>query len=297
MTNKRNMDKGILTNIDMKRSEYKALYWIMFSVLIVWCVTICVFPVVWIMLSGFKNPQEMYAIPAKLLPDRIELSKIAHVWNEMKFYKYYLSTFIMSVGSVAFTIVICGLGGYVLSRLKPRGSKIVFTIFFSLMLMPGTMRTVPLYMTFKDFPYLHINMLNSFLPLWLMAASDIFNIILFKNFFDGISNQILEAARVDGASNIRIFFQIVLPLSLPVFWTVAIFTFNAAFGQFFWPFLLISEKEMTVLGVQVFKLKNSTFSMDYQMLALLFAMVPQLIIFAIFQRQIVGGVNVGGVKG
>ncbi|MBO5060986.1 MAG: carbohydrate ABC transporter permease [Clostridia bacterium] len=297
MADKRNMDKGVLTNIDMKRPRYKALYWTMLAILIIWSVGICVFPVVWVMLTGFKTPQEMYAIPATLFPENFELSKIVRVWNEMKFYKYYLSTFIMSAGAVVFTLVICGLGGYVLSRLKPRGSKIVFAVFFWLMLMPGTMRTVPLYMTFKDFPYLHINMLNSYLPIWLMAAADIFNIILFKNFFDGISNQILEAARVDGASNIRIFFQIILPLSLPVFWTVAIFTFNGNFGQFFWPFLLISEKEMTVLGVQLFNLKNSTFSMDYQMLALLFAMIPQLIIFAVFQRQIIGGVNVGGVKG
>lgn len=291
------MDKGILTNIDMKRTKYKVLYYSMLTFLVVWCLGICLFPVVWILLSGFKTPAEMNAMPPTLLPKNIDLRKIGKVWTEMKFYKYYISTFVMSAGSVGFTVIICGLAGYVLSRLKPRGSKIVFTIFFWLMLMPSTMRTVPLYMTFKDFPYIHINMLNSFLPIWLMAAADIFNIILFKNFFDGISKQIIEAARVDGASNLRIFFKIILPLSLPVFWTVAIFTFNGAFGQYFWPYLLISDKNMTVLGVQVFKMNTSTFSVDYQMLALLFSMIPQLVIFIIFQRQIIGGVNVGGVKG
>ncbi len=297
MRNNRNMDKGVLTNVDMKRGKYKFLYWLIFAVLLIWGVGICLLPVIWVMLSGFKSPQEMYAIPASFLPKSLDLSKIIRVWNEMKFYRYYLSTMIMACGAVVFTIIICGLAGYVLSKLKPRGSKIVFAIFFWLMLVPSTMRTVPLYMTFKEFPLLHINMLNSYFPIWLMSAADIFSIILFKNFFDGISMQIVEAARVDGASNTRIFFAIILPLSLPVFWTVAIFTFNGQFGQFFWPFLLISDKEKTVIGVQLYKMKKSTFTMDYQMLALFFSMIPQLLIFALFQRQLIGGVNVGGVKG
>lgn len=293
----KNMDKGILTNIDMKRKKYKVLYWAMFAFLLIWGVGICLFPVFWVIISGFKTPQEMYKIPATLMPDKIDLAKVAKVWNDMKFYRFYISTTIMALGAVVFTLVICGLAGYVLSRLKPKGSKIIFTIFFWVMMMPGTMRTVPLYMTFIDVPYLHVNLSDTYLPMWLMAATNIFNIILFKNFFDGISMQIVEAARVDGASNMTIFMRIMLPLSLPVFWTVAIFTFNGEFGNFFWPLLMINKPEMTVLGVQVYKLKTSTFTVDYQMLALIFTMLPQIIIFSLFQRQIIGGVNVGGVKG
>ncbi len=292
-----NMNKGILTNVDMKQNKYKTLYWLMFALLLIYGLVICVFPVVWIMLSGFKDVQEMYAVPATLFPKTFDLSKIARVWNEMKFYKYYISTFIMAGGAVASVLIISGFAGYVLSRLKPRGTKLIFVLFFWVMLMPGTMRTVPLYMTFKDFPLLHINLLNTYWPIWLMAATNTFDIILFKNFFDGISKSVMEAAKIDGANTLTIFFKIMLPLSIPVFLIVALFTFNSQLGQFFWPFLLISKSDMTVLGVQIYKLRTSNYTMDYQMLALLFAMIPQLIIFAVFQKQMIGGINVGGVKG
>ncbi len=292
----KNMDKGILTNSDMKKTKYKILYAIMVFLMIIYCL-ISVLPVVWIMLSGFKDVKEMYAVPATLLPKKIDLSKLGRVWTELKFYKYYGNTFLMAIGSVISNIVISGLAGYVLSRLKPKGTKFMLAVIFWLMLLPGTMSTVPLYMEFKSMPLIGINLLETYWPIWLMSGANAFNIILFKNFFDGISSSLIEAAWIDGANNTRIFFKIIIPLSTPVFIVVAMFTFNGQIGNFFWPYLLISSKEKTVLGVQLYKMKSSTYTMDYQMLALLFSVIPQIVIFAIFQKQIMGGVNIGGVKG
>lgn len=292
----KHLNKGILTDADLKRPKYKFLYWSMFVFLVLYCFT-CGFPVIWILLSGFKDVKEMYSIPSSLFPKRIDLRKLLEVWKSMKFYKYYINTFIMSAGSVISDIIICGLAGYSLSRLKPVGTNLILAIFFWVLLMPGTMRTVPLYKTFINFPVLNVNLSESFVPIWLMAAANVFDIILFKNFFDGISKSLVEAAQIDGAENMSIFFRIILPLSTPVFLTVTIFTFNGSIGQFFWPYLLISNKDLTVLGVQLFNMKSSTFTMDYQMLALIFSILPQVIVFLIFQKKIIGGVNVGGVKG
>lgn len=292
----KNMDKGILTNSDMKKAKYKVLYGVMLLIMIIYSL-MSFLPVLWIILSGFKDVKEMYSIPATLLPKKIEFSKIIKVWNELKFYKYYVNTFIMALGAVVSTIVISGLAGYVLSRLKPKGTKALLMIIFWIMLIPGTMSTVPLYLEFKKMPLIGINLLDSYWPIWLMSAANAFNIILFKNFFDGISNSIIEAAWIDGASNIKIFFKIIVPLSAPVFIVVGMFTFNGQIGSFFWPYLLISAKEKTVLGVQLYKMKTSSLTMDYQMLALLFSIIPQIIIFGIFQKNIMGGINVGGVKG
>ncbi len=292
----KNMDKGILTNSDMKKPKYKILYTCMILFMIVYCV-ISVLPVVWIMLSGFKDVKEMYAVPATFLPKKIELSKLGRVWTELKFYKYYGNTFLMAIGAVVSNIVISGLAGYVLSRLKPKGTKLMLAVIFWIMLLPGTMSTVPLYMEFKSMPLIGVNLLETYWPIWLMSGANAFNIILFKNFFDGISSSLIEAAWIDGANNAKIFFKIIIPLSTPVFIVVGMFTFNGQIGNFFWPYLLISSKEKTVLGVQLYKMKSSTYTMDYQMLALLFSVIPQIIIFAIFQKQIMGGINIGGVKG
>lgn len=290
------MENGILTNIDMKKTRYKLLYTAIVLMIAIYCV-ISVLPVLWILLSGFKDVKEIYTIPIKFIPKQIDLGKLATIWTEMKVYKYYGNTFIMSIGSVLATCIADGFAGYALSRIKPKGSKFIFTMLFWIMLMPGTMRTVPLYMEFKEFPLFGINMLNTFWPIWLISGANIFYIILFKNFFDGISSSLIEAAKIDGASDMKIYVKIILPLSLPVFMTVAIFTFNGQFGTFFWPYLTISKEELTVLGVFMFKLKSSRFTLDYQMLAILFSILPQLIIFIIFQKRIIGGINIGGVKG
>lgn len=292
----KNMDKGALTNADMKQPKYKIMYAVIFVIMTIYCI-ISFFPVVWVLLSGFKDVKEMYSVPASLLPKSLDITKLGRVWNEMKFYKYYANTFIMASGSVATELIVSGLAGYVLSRLKPKGTKIMLALIFWIMLLPSTMRTVPLYMEFKSMPILGINLLETYWPIWLMAGANAFNIILFKNFFDGISESLIEAAWLDGCSDIVLFFKIIIPLSVPVFITVATLSFNNQLGQFFWPYLLISEKEKTVLGVQLFKMKTSTYTMDYQMLALIFTVAPQILIFSLFQKQIVGGVNVGGVKG
>ncbi len=290
------MDKGALTNVDMKKIKYKILYICIFAFIALCCIVSFV-PVIWILLSGFKDIKEIYTVPASFFPKNIDLSKIAKVWSEMRFYKYYANTFIMSIGSVVVDLIVSGFAGYVLSRLQPKGSRIVLAIIFWIMLMPGTMRTVPLYMEFKSLPLLGLNLLETYWPIWLMAGANAFNIILFKNFFDGISKSLIEAAWIDGCSDIKLFFKIIVPLSVPVFITVATFGFNSQFGQFFWPYLLISSKEKSVIGLQIYKMKSSTYTLDYQMLALIFAIAPQILVFAVLQKYIVGGVSVGGVKG
>ena len=287
----KNMDKGILRSSDMKQKKYQVLYFIMVLIMICYGL-IVVIPSLWMILSGFKGVAEMYQKPTHFFPQQIHLSKLLDVWNQLSFYKYYINTAIMAIGAVIFDVVVNGFAGYVLSRLKPRGAKAVYWLVVLLMLFPATMSTVPLYISFKN-----VGMLNSYLPIWLMAASNMFNIVLFKTSFDSISNSIVEAARIDGASDLRIFFNIILPLSVPVIMTVSIFTFNGQFGNFFWPYLLISDTEKMTLGIWLYKVKSSNLTMDYQMITMLFAIVPQLVIFMLFSRYIIGGVNVGGVKG
>lgn len=296
MKQKKSNHFGILSESELHQPKYKLLYGIIVLFLCL-MVLVNVVPTLWIMLSGFKDVKEMYAIPATFFPKEIKFSKLLEVWNKMSFYKYYINTFIMAGGCVLFNILFCGFAGYVLSKLKPAGSGLIFVLCVWVMMLPGTTRTVPIYMIIKDFPIFHFNMLDSYLPLWLMAAANTFSIILFKNFFDGISPALVESARIDGANDFRIFFQIIVPLSVPIFTVSALLTFNNQLGQFFWPYLLIQDKSKTVLGVQIFKLKSSNYTMDYQMIALLFSLIPQLIIFAIFQKQIIGGLNLGGVKG
>lgn len=291
-----NMNYGILCSSDMKRRKYRVLYAGLVLFMVICCLCV-ILPVAWMLLSGFKEPAELIARETTFFPKQIKLSKIAVVWKRMKFYSTYLNTIIMALGAVIADVVVNGLAGYVLSRLKPRGSKFYFAFVTTLMMLPATVSMVPNYMTFKSFPYLNFSLINTFWPIWMMAAVNMFNILLFKTSFDAISNSLIEAAKIDGASSFNIFFKIVVPLSVPVITTVALFTFNGQFGNFFWPYLLVTDKAKEVIGIKLFNMKSGNFTLDYQLLAVFFSLLPQLLIFILFQKQIVGGINIGGVKG
>ncbi len=290
-------ETSILAATDLKSLRYKILYWVLFGILVL--IALCsVIPTIWAVLFGFKGSQEIYAVPTTFFPKQFSLISIYDAWQALQFGPNIISTLIVSLGNVAFTLVICGLGGYVLSRLKPKGAKTIFVIVVWTMMMPSHVRMVPLFMEFIDFPVIHVNMMNSYLPLWLMAAANSFNIMLFKNHFDSVSMALVEAARLDGCNNIRIFSSIMVPLSVPIIAFVAITCINGAWSEFFWPYLVLNDVKLQTLPVRIFLLKSKPqIKMNTYMMGLTFACVPPAVLFAIFQKKIMGGINIGGVKG
>ena len=168
------------------------------------------------------------------------------------------------------------------------------------MILPSVGTTVPLFMTFKRGIIPGFSLLNTYWPIWFMAGASMFNIILFKTNFDGVPSSLIEAAKIDGATNMNIFLKIMIPLSIPVIMTVSLFTFNGQFGNFFWPNLIITDEKLYTLGVQVYrmqKITNARITDDIKMMGIIFAVLPQVLIFSLFQKHIIGGMNLGGVKG
>lgn len=290
------MDKGILTYSDMRQPKYIALYIVFVLIMLAYCLIVFA-PTLWVLVTGFKDTAEIYARPVKFFPEEFHISKLGEAWQRMNFGRCYINTTIMSLGSVLVDVVVCGLAGYVLSRVKPKGSGFVHALCVALMMLPANMRMVPLYKEFINFPIGHFNMMNTYFPIWLMSGATLFDIILFKTSFDNVSISLVEAAKIDGAGNFKIFTSVVLPLSVPIVITVAIFSFNSHFGAFFWPLLTLKNENVSVLGLKLYQIRNSTMNMDYKMLAILFSILPQMLIFALFQKYIIGGINLGGVKG
>lgn len=291
-----NKRTGIILATELKKVKYKIIYWIMFSFLLT-AVFISVLPAIWIMLSGFKEVKEIYSIPPTLLPKKIEISKIAEVWKHLNIGKYYFNSFVLVIGEVFFSIVVNALGGYVISRIKPKGSKLVFAIIVWVMLMPSAGRLVPIYMEIVNFPLLHIDMTDTYLPMWLMAGASCFNLLLFKNFFDSISISLVESAKIDGATDLKIFLRIMIPLSMPIVAYVGITAAIGGWGAFFWPNIVLDDQNLIPIATKLYKMKTEQVAMDEYFLALIFSIIPIFLIFAVFQKQIMGGINVGGVKG
>ena len=292
---------GILNSYDLKTFKGKLMYWIMFLILAMF-VVVSVLPTLWMITTALKDTQEIYNQPYSFFPNDMSLSticrKLSIAWSELKFGKSIFNTLILSIGEWIVGIAFCSLGGYAISKLRPTGSRLIFTIILWVMLMPSSVRTVPLYMTFVKFPIGGISLMNTYWPMMLMAAANCFNIMLFKNTFDGIPNSYIEAAEIDGAGYMYIFVKVIIPLAMPVLIYTSISYLSAAWGDFFFPYLLLTDSRMHTLPVKTYLMKNNNvIKMNTYMLGLIISSIPTFIIFVLFQRKIVGGINVGGVKG
>lgn len=293
-----NNGSGLLNFMDFKTTRYKLLYACMVGIMVVLAL-ICLLPVVWVFLSGFKSTAEMYRVPATFFPESIDLNRITEIWEKLRFEKYIVNSLIIIVGCWMFDITMNGLAGYVLARVRPKGYALLETLIFWTMLLPG-ISMIPLYMTFVDAPIIHTNLIGTFWPIWLMAGANAFNIFLFRNFFNGIPRDYFEAARIDGCTNLGIFFRIVIPLSKPLIAVVSIMSVTASWSNFMWPYLVLGNTDYEPVSVMIYQVTSSisaTFQDNQIMLTIVLSTLPPMILYALFSKYIIGGVNMSGIKG
>lgn len=294
---------GMLSTSDLKSFKGKLLYWTFFAILVIVAI-VSLLPAIWTVSTSFKDTQEIYN-SFTFFPKEFSFGKavtrITESWEYLQLGDAFINTVIMSVGDLLMNVVVCGLGGYVLSKLKPKGYKFIFVLVVWTMMMPSQIRLVPNYITYLHFPFVQdngmgINLLDTYWPMWFAAGADTFAVLLYKNAFDGLSNSYVEAAKIDGCSNIGIFLKIMLPLAMPVVIYQSINVLNGAWSNFFTPLLVLDEK--TVLPLALYRLRSDpSVEMNTMFMSFVFASLPTFILFLIFQKRIMGGVNVGGVKG
>ncbi|MGN0178613.1 MAG: carbohydrate ABC transporter permease [Monoglobaceae bacterium] len=287
-----NKTEGLLNWNDLKHGKYKAAYWFMYACLLLLSL-VCLLPIIWMVMQGFMTPKEIYAVPPKFLPQSFDFGKILRVWKKAKLYKSFVNSGCLIVGCLAADVFFNGLCGYFLAKIRAKGHGILNYIIFWSMMLPG-ISMVPLYCALAD-----MNLLGSFVPLWLRCGAQAFNVMLFRNFFMGIPNEYMEAAKMDGCSNLGIFTRIILPLSKPIVAVVSIFCILGTWGDFFWPYLVLGNTSREPVAVFTYRLTQgvSYIMEDEKMLLLTLIAIPPLIIFAFLSKHIMGGLNMSGIKG
>lgn len=286
---------GLISSIDLKSKRYKVLFGVLFAIMVL-LTLICMLPPLWVILSAAKDNAEFYSTPPTIIPHSFNWHKLVDKWKEYSFGRYYLNTVYVTVGSIISSVFFNGFAGYVLSKLKPHGVGLLFGLVMATLMVPSSVSMVTTYKNIIDFPILHFNLLNTFWPMWMMAGANAFMIIVYKSFFDGIPTSFIEAANLDGCSDIDVFFRIVLPLSKPVIGTSIILTMNGTWGDFFWPYMVLKDKNLYTVIVQVYNLQGWLASNDVIVL-LTFAVLPPIVIFCFFQKYIMQGFTMSGIKG
>jgi multiple sugar transport system permease protein len=293
MARLKDKDFGIISSQDLKNPFRRGMYYL----LVAFCIIVaffCLAPILWVMTSSLKDIKEFVSVPPTIIPRSFHPDKIIKVWKAMDFGKYYINSLISVSGSIVCAVLFNGLTGYALSVLKPKGSKVILTLILVSLMVPATTSLVPVYKNIVTF-----KMVDSFLPLWLSYGANAFNVLLYKSFFDGIPRSMVEAARIDGCNDFMLFFKIILPLSKSINAVVVIFSLNAAWSDFILPMLVLSDqnKATVILKLYSMALGNSTFPVDYRMLASFFALIPPVILFILFQKHITKGLTFTGIKG
>lgn len=281
---------GIIRNFDLKRSNVRFFYNFVIGFGI-FAILLGVAPLVWVLLSSLKDIKE-FVRESTILPKTWQFSKFAQTWNELKFMRYYRNSFISVIGSVIAAVTFNGLLGYALSRIKPVGSKVVYALVMWGLLIPATTSVVPLFINIT-----RVGLAGTFWPLWLSIGANAFYVILFKNFFDSLPKSLIEAAKIDGCTDMYIFRTIAIPLSQAIVMVVIMYAVNAAWSDFLLPYLILNNTGLETVMVRLFQFRNSRYN-DVQILrAIIYVMAPPIVLFFVFQKQITQVTMQSGIKG
>lgn len=275
-------------DLHSKRVKLLCLLIILFCAFLV---VISVFPALWVFLAGFKDIKQFRKNPT-LLPDTFDFSVFVTTWNNLKFLKYYINSFIVVGGSVICAVFFNGLLAYGLGILKPKGHKIVFGLIMWSLLIPTTTSIVALFVNINK-----IGLNQSFLPLWLAIGANAFYVIMFKQFFESLPGELLEAAKLDGCGVLHIFLQIVIPLSKPIVMVIIIFSITASWSDFLLPYLVLDGSGKETVMVRLFMFRTSNTSDVDILRAVAFSIIPPTLLFLVFQKQITEGAAAGALKG
>ncbi|MET9009373.1 carbohydrate ABC transporter permease [Streptomyces olivaceoviridis] len=288
--------RTLISPATLARPRGKALYWTVFTAVVVLFALAFLFPVYWMATGALKSPDEVARTPPTLLPEHWHLSGYTDAWELMELPRHLGNTLVQAAGAWAFQLVFCTAAAYSLSKLKPAFGKVVLGGILATLMVPAQALVVPKYLTVADLPLIHTSLLNDPLAIWLPAVANAFNLYLLKRFFDQLPRDVLEAAEIDGAGKLRILWSVVLPMSRPVLGVVSIFALVAVWQDFLWPLMVFSDTGKQPISVALVQLSQNI-QLTVLIAAMVIASIPMVALFLVFQRHIIAGISAGSTKG
>jgi len=250
-------------------------------------------PILWMLKSSITPTQDTLRAPMALWPHGFDLSQLTTAWTRTHIDRYLLNTVVIAFGSWVVQIGVATTGGFALSVLRPRGSRLLMGLVVATLFVPPIVLLVPLYLTIVDVPVVHWRMIDSYWAIWLPAGASAINIVLMKRFFDNLPREIFDAARVDGAGPFRLFWSIVLPMSRPILGVVSVFAVIATWKDYLWPLLVLRNPDTQPLSVRLPTLQPTT-DLGVFIAALTISSVIPIALFLLFQRLFLRGEGLSG---
>lgn len=254
-----------------------------------------VLPWVWMISTSLKNPDELAVYPIIWIPSPIRWDNYIQAFARAEFARFFANTLLIAVPSVIGALLSNSMVAYGFARIRWPGRELVFALVLATLILPGFVTFIPLYLIFKN-----LNWINTYLPLVVPTFfGNPFYVFMLRQFFMSLPEELADAARVDGASELRIFSQIILPLSRPALAVVALFQFIGSWNDYFGPLIYINDKALYTISLGIANMRSSYGFSNFAwiMAATCMSVLPIIVLFFFAQRTFIEGIALSGLKG
>ncbi|NMM35055.1 MAG: carbohydrate ABC transporter permease [Phycicoccus sp.] len=276
--------------LNTKRSRASQVW--LYAVLTIGFILV-VTPFVWMILGSFKSEGELRQVPPTWWPHTGTLDNYRDLFSKAKFLTYFFNSTLVAVVVTAGNVIFCSMVGYALAKLDFGGKKLVFGLVMGTLLLPGMVTFVPLFVLVAN-----MGLVDSYPGLILPFLVTPFGVFLMRQFISALPDDLLDAGRVDGASELRIFRQIILPLCGPALGTLGILTFLGSWNSFLWPLVVAQTQDYYTLPVALalFSTGQNETNFGLLMAGATVTVMPIVIVFLILQRRFIEGIATTGIK-
>ena len=256
------------------------------------CTAVMLLPLFWMFSTSVKPLADVFSLPVEWWPAAPEWNNFVSAWNQYPFARYFLNSTLTGAAITVINVLFSGFAGYALAKFEFFGKHAVFLAILSTLMLPIEVLMVPTFLIVKD-----LGWLNTYQALIIPSAASAFGVFLMRQTLLHLPDSLIEAARIDGASEPRIFLQIVVPLVWPSLLTLALLEFRESWDSFLWPLIVTSQADMrtVAVGLSMFQQQNVTRFNELMAMSSV-AMLPMLVLFFFFQRAFIQGIASTGLK-
>jgi len=267
-------------------------HWWLYAILTA-CLVAVISPFVWMVLGSFKSEGELRQSPPTWWPEAASLDNYTQLFSRLDFGTYFANSIVVAIVVTAGNLLFCSMLGYALAMLEFPGKRALFVIVMATLMIPGVVTFVPLFVLVAN-----VGLIDSLPGLILPFLVSPFGVFLMRQFIMGLPRDLLDAGRVDGAGELRIFARIILPLCGPALATLGILTFLGSWNNFLWPLVVAQTEDTYTLPVALALYSKGQNSTNYGLLlaGATVVVLPVLAVFLAFQRRFIEGIATTGIK-
>ena len=277
--------------VSTPQSSKGCFVYLAYIILFLWA-AISLTPLFWMFSISVSNIVTLLKMPPSLLPDPLTFDNYTRLLGGSLVPRWLINSLFVTGSNTIISIFVSSFYGYIFAKKKFPGANLLFGILISTMMVPFFVVVIPVFLTFRDF-----NLLNSHWALIIPSIFSAFGVFLMRQTIQTLPGELIDSAKIDGCSEVGVYWRIILPLSKPGLAVLGIFTFVSSWNDFFWPLIVLNDPDMYTLPVGLPTLQGQWADYGLVMAASTIAALPTIALFMAFQRYFLQGITVGAIKG